>query len=316
MPVRSLLATLVALAWAPGAFAQSAAGDEDGLPPVPTEVIIPSLIDEEPAPVEVAEPAVRQRWVAPSGFVALGARFRESTGPGFLVGAGLAIEERGPGTRRAGVGGESLVEQRLFLMSRGALNIADGGVHEYDVETAVAGIRSTELIDDRVQSIALLAAVPVHLWREPELDRDWGLDASVFRIDATMLFPQSAASQTIVRFTYDAPGYRHKVFGSDGAIFNGVRVGALGLTLAQQFGAYGPLTIEPNATARADVAIGAQRVKRFATDSLLHTSAGVRFGFGQHVAIVGEVAYRANLNTLRTPNPRAWRADTGLVTSW
>lgn len=313
--VASLAALAALVCAAPSAVAQSEPVLED-LPPAPTEPSIPPWDEDAPMLVDAVDPSARQSWVAPSGFVALGTRFRETAGPGVLIGAGVAVEERGPATRRAGIQGEAMVEQRLFMMTRGSLNIADGGVHEYDVETAVAGLRSTELVEGSVTSIALLAAAPVRLWREPELDRDWGLDASLFRIDATVIYPGGRRSRTIVRFSFDAPGYRHKVSLSDEAIFNGVRAGAFGLTVAQQFGSFGILTIEPSATARADVAIGTQRVKRFATDSLLHTGAGLRLGFGQHIGVVSEIAYRANLNTLRAPNPTAWRVDSGLVVSW
>ena len=277
---------------------------------------------EGPAPADAEPEAESERterpalWHRFTGFVAVGSRLRDEGPVAVLISLGVAAEEHGPATRRAGAQGTALVVQRRYMATRGAVAIAGGRVTDYDVETSVLGLQSTEEQGGSPASIGQLAMLPVHLRRERTLDRDWGVDVSMFRAEAMLILPQRATTRTIARVGFSAPGYRHVVFASDGRVFNGVRLSALRLGVGQQFGPYRGFTLEPSAGARADIAVGALRKKRFATDSVFEATAGLRMGFGRSVALVSEVAYRANVNTVRAPNPTDWRLDTGLVVSW
>lgn len=277
-----------------------------------TPVAEPVLDDETPG-TPPARPALWHRF---TGFGAVGSRLRDEGPIAVLLSAGFAVEEQGPATRRAGAQSTALVTQRRYMATRGALAIASGRVTDYDVETSLLGMRITEEQGGQPANVGQLDMLPVHLWREPSLDRDWGVDVSMFRGEATLILPQRVTTRTVARLAFQAPGYRHVAFASDDRVFNGARLSALSVGVGQQFGPFGAFTLEPSASARADVAVGAVRKKRFATDSMFETAAGLRLGFGRSVAVVTEVAYRANVNSVRTPNPSDWRLDSGLVIVW
>lgn len=330
-------ATLAAAVWwmasASAAHAQSPSDPLDTGYPVPEEgppvessdIIIPDWEDvrgdaTEGELAEVVEDATVQRWFRPTGFVGTGPEFDDDEGPGGWFGFGLAVEERGPATEGVAVTGERVKRRMVYLPLRGDLVVrAEPSqglpvVQRAQATGAFAGLRVAEYAGETRRAAAFARYAPVTYRRDVALDRRLELDVSLTEIHGELVLPARATTRSYVRVFLSLPGYRYVEFESDREYYNGARILGGGLEISQEFGPFGALTLEPYAGGSFDLALGALREKRFATDTRIDTRTGLRVGVTPYVELDGGVSYVVAINTERRGgNPATWRAYVRLV---